>query len=335
MPDHVLINIVSYLDLETQFLLNHENSCFSRILPYVWRKNYKTVNFNNPFNSPQHLKSFMKSTHSVLTTFRITMYQRQNFDDITEHVYPNVTDFRFATISFRLKDVDMKRIVKSFPKLQTFSPLGDFSGIHIKDLKCLQNLTLSYCSNMTVTHMQEILNTLCLKSLQLEIFDDKYIKGTRLPMHSLMYLESLYCYIEEMHEWFLKKFYLVSLKKLMVLGIGDYISVIKTFNHRSARVLQLRIKHWLFNSLSYRMTRIKTLIITDCQFEGLPISDVQLPGVKEVVFKNCTFSSNFKLNLFVNLLLCEVVCFDGCTFGLKKHTFSTDPEHRTTKIIVY
>ncbi|XP_022233574.2 uncharacterized protein LOC111081744 [Drosophila obscura] len=276
------------------------------------------------------------------------MISRENFDILTSYVFPSAHDFRFLTESFHLKDADILMIIKAFPQLRTFSPVGHFTGKYFSDIPHLENLRITYCGGFEVRNLVHIMQTKQLKSLNLELFacDDDLLK-IQLPPVGMQSLEVLICDEDEFGVWFMKNLqHLKQLKQLTILG-NNYPSTLlelcekfKAVGRHSLKQLEVHDNCDLYFDAERLQLDIETFVLKYSQFLNPARCKISHPfqHIKRLLFYSCNIVDADALEHFLQLCKhVEVIAFERCTFPLQCYTFSAPriAQHRATTLNLY
>lgn len=341
LPDDVQMIILSYLDLKTQLKLKDFHFRFKKLMPYVWRAYNKCayISLIEMQLSDKDLLFFLESTQQILSTLRLKMNNRSNFETLTSCSFPKLKDFRFSTHSFNLNDADVPRMLKTFPNLTTFSPHGKFTGKHFDEFEFLENLTVSYCSKFNVTNLIQILKTRKIKSLKLGIFDIDQISNTELPWKGIRNLEQLQCFQEEMMVWFLSKLErLTHLKKLFLCGhvrYGFLREILIAAKRSTINMIEISQNTSIFCETYGLNVAIKTLKVANFGMHAYQHLHI---NVNEFYIQNSVCVDEIKFHTLIqNLNTHEVLGIYHCTFGFKEFTFDAKKlgENRTTALNIY
>ncbi|KAH8319862.1 hypothetical protein KR074_008336, partial [Drosophila pseudoananassae] len=344
IPDDVLYFILGYLDLGTQLKAIRVHSRFLYLMPDVWRLYCKSMVIVDPILL-EDLKLLLKNTWNTMTHLRFRTNDREHFEELTNYVYPNVEDFRFSTISFRLDDSDMIKIVESFPNIRTFSPQGNFSGAHMTGFQHLEHLTLSYCSKVCASQLSSILSTLLLKSLKLDIFDHKQIQRFSMPLVGIANLELLHCDSSELTGWFLNK--LDKLFKIKTLKIsnrmGDFLArqVLFALSQTRSNVKSLELAMPDLAALTlatYSEMKFETVVVISENLDRIGFNHTDIPNITRLYLISSKITQEDEFRYFIKALkTTEFVCLKDCQFGFKEYTFSGKDiaQDRSTKLNLF
>ncbi|KAH8348725.1 hypothetical protein KR084_010197, partial [Drosophila pseudotakahashii] len=340
LPDDVLILVFQYLELPTQLRLTDVHPRFLEVMPHVWRSRDKSANLSliELHLSDKDLRFFLESTQRSLNALRLKMEKQSNFDIFTEFVYPNLKDFRFSTHSFSLNDSDLPKIIKSLPKLTTFSPYGKFTGQHFEEFEFLENLTLSYCSKMQVSKLIDILKVRKLKGLKLAVFDVNHTSrfGFDLPWEGIKNLEFLQCYTWELENWFLPK--LGDLKDLKQIILCDHDEdgfiqrVLMSANRSSIKMIEINAGMPYFHVIKNLNVPCKIMKVACYHLYSY---DKGFENITEVYLKRCHFPKKAVFeNMMQHLKSCEILGLEYCQFDFKEITLIARDigEGRSTKL---
>ncbi|KAH8275680.1 hypothetical protein KR026_012479, partial [Drosophila bipectinata] len=341
VPDDVLYLILSYLDLKTQLKAIRVHSRFLYLIPHVWRLYCKNMVIVEPILL-EDLSLLLKNTWNTMTHLRFRTDDREHFEELTNYVYPNVEDFRFATLSFRLEDSDMIKIVDSFPNIRTFSPQGNFSGAYMTGFQHLEHLTLSYCSKICALKLSSILSTLLPKSLKLDIFDHKHIQRYSMPLVAIANLEVLHCDSSELTGWFLNK--LDKMFKIKTLKIsnrmGDFLvrQILFELSQTRSKVKSLELALPDLAALTlplYVEMQFETVVIISENLDRIGFNHIEIPNIKRLYLISSRITQEDDFGHFIKALkAAEFVCLKDCQFGFMKYTFSGKDiaQNRSTKL---
>lgn len=355
LNDDILIQILSYLDLESQKIMIDVHPRFHNLMSHVWRSEYKTVKlslFESNF-TVEHFRHFTESICERVEVLHLRMMNKEHFDVLISNTYPLVHDFRFAIVSNQLlSDKDIPKIVIAFPNIKTFSPHGNFSGLYFTDFLKLERLTLSYCRKFKVNNLATIMNTHLLRELKLGLFDQKTIKSSdiSLPVERMTNLESIKIEYDELI-WFENHLHgLKNLKELIVRGPNlpntlnrivkkmDLITNPRHFNILETCNTKDTLRTAVFNKLRVDALKIVTdnFLLDDVSY----FNPRQFQNIKQLYFKNCFIQGKYIFdNLMWYILDVDLVSFEQCIFAFDDYTFNafkiTENRQKVLKVNLY
>lgn len=354
LNDDILIHILSYLDLKSQKTMLDVHPRFHILMSIVWRSNYKTVRlslFDANFTVDQ-FRHFMRSICKSIEVLHLRMMNEEHFEVLISNTYPLVHDFRFSLDPSNMSDLDIRKIVKVFPNIKTFSPHGNFSGLYFTDFPKLQRLTLSYCRKFRVDNLVAIMKTHLLKEIRLCLFDHKDIESSDiiLPVECMKNLELIKIEFDELI-WFqdhLKR--LMNLKELIVRGPNQPNSLNKIIQK-----MDLITNPRNFNILETSNARdtLKTVILTELRVDALKIvtdnyllndvsfySPIQFQNIKQIYFKNCFIEGRHIFDSLLSYILnVDLVSIEQCIFAFDNYKFDvskiTENRHKALNVNLY
>lgn len=355
LNDDILIQILSYLDLESQKIMIDVHPRFHNLISHVWRSEYKTVKlslFESNF-TVEHFRHFIESICERVEVLHLRMMNKEQFDVLISHTYPLVHDFRFAVVSNQLlSDEDVPKIVIAFPNLKTFSPHGNFSGLYFANFPKLERLTLSYCRNFKVNNLATIMNTHLLKELKLGLFDQKTIESSdiSLPVERMTNLESLKIEYDELI-WFENHLQgLKTLKELIVHGpyqpnsLGRIVQKMDIItNPRHFKILETCNARDTLRTVVLNQLRVDALKIVTDNFLLDNVSYFnprRFQNIKQLYFKNCFIQGRYIFdNLMWYILGVDLVSFEQCIFAFNDYVFNafkiTENRQKVLKVNLY
>lgn len=337
LNDDIIIRILSDLDLQSQTTILSVHPRFFNLMSFVWSSQYKTVNlslFEADFSTEQ-LDHFFQSICNTVKVIRLRLMTWEQYEVLTSKVYPKVHDFRFATLpSNLLTDADIPKIIKSFPNLTTFSPQGNFSGVHFSKFRQLERLTLTYCKKFVLGNLVNIMKSVQLIELNLCMSDSRSYQfiDLKLPMECVENLESIKFDLEEL-PWFQDRLKdMKNLKELTFYGPEERNTLKLLLKELgcSTKNLHLKILETCNATETFRTVisagvRIDVLkIVTD----DLKLQDHQhfasrhFDNINQLYFKSCFIEEKGSFNsLMFNIDNVEFLSFEQCLFYFNNYKF--------------
>ncbi|KAH8407676.1 hypothetical protein KR222_010409 [Zaprionus bogoriensis] len=338
LNDDILLHILDYLDFQSQRNMVEVHPRFEELLSILWRSKYKTVSmslFECNFSNEQ-FRHFLQSICQSVTVLHLRMMNEEHFGVLISYCFPSVHDFRFATVPSRLlSDADIPKIVKAFPNLKTFSPHGNFSGLHFADFPQLERLTLSYCRGFSVENLVNIMRAHLLKELRLCLFDRKSIESSNmsLPVEYMTNLESLKIEFDEL-SWFEDHLKTLSNLKELTVRVSNQLNTLNLLiikmdytNHpRNFNILETcNTSDTLWNVIVAKLRVNSLKIVTD----NFLLDDINhftpscFENIKQLYFKNCLIKGkNLLDHLMRHILNVEFVSFEQCSFAFDYYGFN-------------
>ncbi|XP_017146832.1 uncharacterized protein LOC108158737 [Drosophila miranda] len=347
LPDADLISIFGLLDLKSQLNMAKVHSRFYSLMPLVWGSKVSLSLFELEISSGD-LRHYLSIIRTKLQVLRLNMINRESFEILTSYVFPNAHDFRFSTQSFHLKDADILMIIKAFPQLRTFSPVGHFTGKYFADIPHLENLRITYCGGFEGNNLVHIMQAKQLKTLNLDLFGcDEDILDIELPTDGMKSIEVLICDEEEFSIWFMNNLkHLKNLKQLTIRG-KNYPSKLLDIAEKLKAVGRHRLKqlevHNACNSYfdaerlqldveTFVLNYVKNLFPSRCNITH------PFRHIKRLLFYSCNIEDADCFGHFLQLCRhVEVIAFEDCSFGFQHYTFSAPriARHRATALNMY
>ncbi|XP_034141818.1 uncharacterized protein LOC117592268 [Drosophila guanche] len=347
LPDCVLISIFGLLDLQSQLNVARVHFRFYAIMPLVWGSNVHLSLFELDISSAD-LRLCLCIIRRTLQVLRFNMISRENFDILTSYVYPNAHDFRFSTTSFRLNDSDILMIIKAFPQLRTFSPIGQLTGKYLADIPHLENLNANHCSKFQVSSLVHIMQTRQLKALFLDIpFWDIDILLVKLPTAGMQHLEVLLCNETEFFTWFMNNLkHLKRLKQLSVLGMCcpktqlELAGKLRAEGRHSLKRLEVQYACDVYFHGERIQLDVETFVMKYVNDLSAKMGRISHPfrHSKRLLFYSCCIKDADSFGRFLQLCQhVEIIEFEDCRFGFQCYTFSAPriAKHRATILQLY
>jgi len=218
--------------------------------------------------------------------------------------------------------------------MTTFSPQGNFSGVHFTDIPLLERLTLTYCRMFLVGNLINVMTTHQLKEIKLCMSDQRFYQSIylKLPLECVKYLESIKIDIDELL-WFqdhLKE--IKNLKELTICGPRQ---------KRTLDVLFCKLgcftekRHFKILETCNSTNTLDTVISANVSVDALKIvtdnyllEDMRLfanqsyDNIKQLYFKTCCIQDKRSLNsLMLNMVNVDFVSFEQCLFTFDNYKF--------------
>ncbi|XP_034652560.1 uncharacterized protein LOC117891281 [Drosophila subobscura] len=347
LPDCDLISIFSLLDLQSQLNVARVHSRFYALMPLVWGSKVRLSLFELNISSAD-LRRCLCIIRRTLQVLRFNMISRENFDILTSYVYPNAHDFRFSISSFGLQDADILMIIKAFPQLRTFSPVGQLTGKYFADIPHLENLNATHCSNFQGSSLVHIMHTSYLKTLHLNVpFWDNDILVVKLPTAGMRHLEVLLCNETEFSTLFMDNLkHLKRLKQLTILGMEDpktqleLAEKLRAEGRHSLKRLEVQYACDVYFHGERLQLDVETFVMKYVNNLSAKMGRILHPfrHIKRLLFYSCLIEDADSFGRFLQLCQhVEIIEFEDCRFGFQCYTFSAQriAKHRSTILQLY
>ncbi|XP_075165833.1 uncharacterized protein LOC142238159 isoform X2 [Haematobia irritans] len=328
-PD-CLREIVTHLQLQDQISLLQVNGYIQQIIQSLWMTKYKhnTINFVEKSLKDDELEIFLENIKDFVESFELRFLDEYKYGLLKKFTYPKVKTVRLTIHPCFIRDEDLKDFHCMFPNLQIFSPHGNLTGKYLDLWPNLKELNLSYCYKLELRYFHNIMRTLHLEHLELNMFpiskQCEQLDMKEAHMESLRYLR--------LNTYELYYFLVKPMPKLRHLFITNQYNprqlfdvILSVWKAGDIRKLETNVKNVLANCLEMKMNVQELCIINDenvlpqnvirslhmldelrvLRFKNCDLTTVDvlellrsIPQVDEISLENCRLSEHLKINAF-------------------------------------
>ncbi|KAM7343572.1 uncharacterized protein ACRADG_010562 isoform 2-T2 [Cochliomyia hominivorax] len=318
-----LIEIIKFLSLKDQISLYQVNNNLQVAVTTLWLIKYKHVhlNFLEVSVSEQDFEIFLNAIQDSVEVLQLRFLDKDKYGVMKRFCFRRVNNFRFTLSKpYFMVDEDLKDLQKILPNLRAFSPHGNLTGLHMDEWPLLNDLNLSSCFKLEMSHFQNIMSKLKLEKLKLNIFpNNNQFEQMNLMEAQVEYLQYLELNTYEFYYFLAKP--LTALKELIITNhynprqlFDVLLSIWPAKDIR--RVETANVDNILVNCVEMHLNVEELFIVND--ENPLPSNIIPSPliltDLRKLRFKNCTIKSKDFKNLLQNIPQLLEISFENCQF---------------------
>lgn len=253
LSDDCLYLIFKELTLKEQLSMALACIRFENVAAYLWKTEYKDFCldlFQMPLSETE-LKCFLKQICDTVKRIRIKYLDELTFDVFKEFKYKRLNDFRFSKHDFHIDDEAILTFAEILPNLSAFSPQGQFTGKYFNKLTNLKNLTLTHCYRLNAQYLEEILKSLELESLNLDIDEENCEITMDKDFKCVNTLQEIKINSDGLHVLFNVMMQLNQLRSIKVNDTQNMINIndlfMQIFLHKNNKIISITTQYLAFN----------------------------------------------------------------------------------------